>query len=65
MVQYESGGKIVVLCLACRRVKEAHTAVNIKQWIREILLQYEVADEDILAFTVDSAANIQKAAQLF
>lgn len=45
-------------------MKEAHTAANIKQWIRDILSQYKIADEDVLAFTVDFAANIQKAAQL-
>lgn len=65
MVQFQDRGHVVVLNLACRRVLEPHTAVNIKRWFSEILTQFEIDESRILAFTCDSAANIQLAAKMF
>lgn len=63
MVQFYEDGKIVVLNLACRKVKESHTANNIKKWIKEIQMEFEIKDEQILVLSADSAANMQKAAR--
>lgn len=65
MVQLENDGIIEVFNLACRKVHDAHNAANIKRWVREILNEFSIKDESVLAFTADSAANIQKAAKLF
>lgn len=64
-MQYEEEGIITTFNLACKKVDDQHTAVNIKRWIREIMDQYEIEDSQILVFSADSAANIQKAAKLF
>lgn len=63
MVQFEHEGKINVINLACRSVLEQHTGINIKNWLREILGSYGIKDSLVLAFTTDSASNMQKAAK--
>lgn len=63
MVQYQENGKIVVHNLACRRVSGAHTADNIKTWFKDIIREFEIDEEQLLVFAIDSAANITKAAR--
>lgn len=65
MVQLENEGKIEVYNLACQRVTESHTALNINRLLHEVTARYGIEDDAILAFTADSAANMQKAASLF
>jgi hypothetical protein len=65
MVQFHEDGKVVVLNLVCRKVRESHTAENIKKWLKEIQVEFEIKDEQILGFSADSAANMQKAAKLY
>lgn len=65
MLHYQEKGKIIVLNLACRLVDDAHIADNIKIWFSEILNQFEIEEKQILVLSIDSAANIQKAAREF
>jgi hypothetical protein len=65
MAQFERQGKIQVVNLACRQVRDSHTAANIKKWFKEVLAEYDIKETSVLAVTCDSAANIQKAAKLF
>lgn len=64
MIQFQDKGNISVLNLCCRQVNDSHKATNIKQWINEILNEFEVEDKQILVLSTDSAANMQKAARL-
>lgn len=63
MAQFHDDGRIVVVNLACRRVSGSHTAENIKLWLKEIIEEFEIEEKQLLVFAIDSAANIQKAAQ--
>lgn len=63
MVQFQEVGKIVVCNLDCHRISGAHTAENIKPWFNEIKSQFEIEEKQLLVFAINSAANIQKAAQ--
>lgn len=64
-MQFQEHGKIVVFNLACRRVDGAHTAENIRLWLKEILNDFDIEEKQLLVVAVDSAANIQKAAKDF
>lgn len=65
MVQLENNGVIETYNLSCQRVNEPHTAVNINRMLHEVTARYNIKDDAVLAFTADSAANVQKAASLF
>lgn len=63
MIQFQENGTSFVFNLACRRVNEAHTALNIEKWLKEIIEEFKLDEKLLLVLAVDSAANIQKAAR--
>lgn len=64
LVQYEENGVIRTLCLGCIRAEASHTAVNTKKWSRDFMEMYDIEDHQLIVFSADAAANIQKAAVL-
>lgn len=53
---------IKVTNLACREVFGSHTAVNLQAWLLDVQKDFGLKDEQLLALTIDSAANITAAA---
>lgn len=47
--------------MCCREKFDRHFADNIQEWIKEIIDDYEISDNQILSFSIDSGANITKA----
>lgn len=42
-------------------VFERHYAVNIQRWINEAMDQFEISEDQLIAITIDSGANVTKA----
>lgn len=47
--------------LVCQEVKEKHSADNIRSWVKNTLDKFGIKDEQLLGFSIDSAANVTKA----
>ena len=54
-------GEVKVFNLMCRVVEERHLAVNIQKWLKEGQDEFGISNNQLLTFTIDSAANMTKA----
>jgi hypothetical protein len=50
-----------LVSLACREILDRHTAINIKEWLRDVCDEYEIKNNQILSAVSDNARNITKA----
>lgn len=60
-MQFWHNNSIRVVCLQCREVFERHFAVNIQRWINEAMDQYGISEDQLIAITIDSGANVTRA----
>lgn len=51
--------------LMCRVVEERHLAVNIQKWLKGAQDEYGISNNQLLTITIDSAANMTKAVDIF
>ena len=51
--------------LMCRVVEERHLAFNIQKWLKEGQDEFGISNNQLLTFTIDSAANMTKAVDDF
>lgn len=58
-------GEIKVINLMCRVVEERHLAVNIQKWLKGAQDEYGISNNQLLTITIDSAANMTKAVDIF
>lgn len=61
----ETLGDIQLVNLATREVFESHTGDNIRKWVRETLVSYDIGDIQLGGLAIDSASNITKAVDDF
>ena len=58
-------GEVKVFNLMCRVVEERHLASNIQKWLKEGQQEFGINNNQLLTFTIDSAANMTKAVDDF
>lgn len=64
-IQFNLNGEIAVFNLKCRDVKERHFAENIKKWIQDAQIEFDITNHQIISLAIDSARNITKAVDDF
>lgn len=64
-VQLNLNNEIKVFNLMCREVKDSHTGINIKNWLKSGQELFNIEDHQILGISIDSASNMTLGASLF
>lgn len=63
-VQYVDGTEVVLNTLAVKEVYNRHTAVNIKEILKNVLLTYGISINQIYSITTDNGSNMIKLVKL-